>query len=168
MLGSAAQHTAAEGNTWNKSLLLSNDQLPAQLMVVGRMTGRTMDITRNKQLSLGFLQARCGGVLYNASISSMEPLWCQYPNCSRVHRYLNGLNKILLISIPPLLRSRETLFLFIFPTPLANVFKAIQCVLRLCSACLELLNSHNFCYNHIKMFYIQIKVEISYLLQAVS
>ena len=125
--------------------------------------GITMEIP-----SLGFLQARCGGVLYNASISSMEPLWCQYPNCSRVHRYLNGLNKILLISIPPLLLSRETLFLFIFPTPLANVFKAIQCVLRLCSACLELLNSHNFCYNHIKMFYIQIKVEISYLLQAVS
>ena len=48
MLGSAAQHTAAEGN---KSLLLSNDQLPAQLIVVGRMTGRTMDITRNKQPS---------------------------------------------------------------------------------------------------------------------
>ena len=98
----------------------------------------------------------------------MEPLWYQYPNCSRVHRYLNGLNKILLISIPPLLLSRETLFIFIFPTPLANVFKAIQCVLRLCSACLELLNSHNFCYNHIKMFYIQIKLEISYLLQAFS
>ena len=40
MLGSAAQHTAAEGNTWNKSLLLSNDYgyLLTQIMVVGRMT----------------------------------------------------------------------------------------------------------------------------------
>merc|ERR1712079_531839 len=106
---------------------------------------------------------------YNASISSI--VWSHFGisiQTALVFIYLNGLNKILLISIPPLLLSRETLFIFIFPTPLANEFKAIQCVLRLCSACLELLNSHNFCYNHIKMFYIQIKVEISYLLQAFS
>lgn len=54
-MGSAAQHTAAEGNTGNKfSSPLSNDQFPAQLMVVGRILNpirTTMEISNHHRVS---------------------------------------------------------------------------------------------------------------------